>query len=179
MSDHVCLLTDRPCRCDLKAEAAKLRPCALSRKLGVLLRLIDSDKPGEADGGPIMFINEIKRDGIFRRIAALIETFEERKYTDSDAKAILATGIERGLARGRRECGGRVLSADFFDENGEPRWLEIVHYCEKNPNGVLLGPKERDMINEMPSKLQRWHAPTRAGGGFLLSIFWKCRGSFL
>lgn len=173
MTGHVCLLTDRSCNCDPAAATDKFRPCVLARRLGVFLRLGDLDKPGEAEGGPAMFIKEIRREGIpFSRVAALLETFEERKYSDTDAESIFA----RGLARGHRECGGRVLSGDFFDEDGSPRWQEIVKFCQNNPDFKSLKPNEQEFVDELPTKL-RYRMPTRPMGGFLLSIFWKLRGS--
>jgi hypothetical protein len=69
-----------------------------------------------------------------------------------------------------------MLSVDYFDDDGEPRWLEIANYCQNNPAKSTLKPNEQQFIDEMPVKLQ-WRNPTPPMGGFMLSIFWKLRRS--
>ena len=77
----------------------------------------------------------------------------------------------------RKENTGSVLSQQFFDAEGEPRWNEIVKFCNGNPARTSLKPNEQEFIDEMLVKL-RWRSPTRPMGGFLLSIFWKLGGTF-
>jgi hypothetical protein len=51
----------------------------------------------------------------------------EKKYTDEDAVAIFVRGVEKGRAESR----GRLLSASYFDEDGEPR--EIRRFVSNEP----------------------------------------------
>jgi hypothetical protein len=97
----------------------------------------------------------------------------EKKYTDADAHAIFMRGVEKGRAENRAAS----LSATYFDIDGEPRWDEMVKFCQQNPAFTSLEPNEQESIAELPLKL-RWRSPTRPVGGFLISIFWKLGGSF-
>jgi hypothetical protein len=112
----------------------------------------------------------------FHDIATVIENcngeIEELKYSDSDAEIIFARGVEKGRAESR----GRSLSTSYFDEDGEPRWAEIAKFCHEHPALRGLKPNEQEFIDELQTKL-RWRSPSRAMGGFALSIFWKLGGS--
>jgi hypothetical protein len=99
---------------------------------------------------------------------------KEKKYTDEDAAAIYARGIEKG----RDENRGVVLSADYFNADGEPRWAEIARFCHESPVFLTLKPNEQDVIENTPTRLARYGSLTRPTEGFLLSIFWKLGGSF-
>jgi len=109
-------------------------------------------------------------------IATVLENgngeIEQLKYSDSDAEAIFARGVDVGS----RLHTGRALSADFFDDDATPRWAEMVSFCHGCPAKAGLRPAEQEFIDDMSAKL-RWRTPSRAQGGFLLSIFWKLRGS--
>jgi hypothetical protein len=113
----------------------------------------------------------------FNDLATVIENWngeiEELKYSDSDLEAVFNKGVEKG----RSQNNGRKLSRDFFDDDGEPRWLEIARFCQNNPDLALLKPNEQQFIEEQVYWLQRRSAPRRPSGGFLLSIFWKLGGS--
>jgi hypothetical protein len=172
---YACALNNRACRCDPSAADQKFRPCALARRIGALVRLQGSPLENEAFGAAAGLRRLVAGEGLdFNDIATLIENcngaIETLKYSDGDAERIYARGIENG----REQCSGRSLSVDFFDDDGEPRWVEIAKFCQSNQTG--LNPKEQEFIDEMPSKL-RWRMPSAGQGGFLLSIFWKTRGS--
>jgi hypothetical protein len=170
-----CPLNRRPCDCDPNAAEQKHRPCKLAKSIGALIRLLGASIEGEAVGA----VHALRRllpgkDLNFHDIAVLIENCESRieslKYSDSDAQAI----YRRGLEVGREQGGGRLLSADYFDDDGEPRWVEIAKFCQAQQ--LRLNPKEQEFVDEMPGRL-RWRPPSQGQGGFLLSIFWKTRGS--
>ena len=170
-----CPLNNRACRCDASAADQKFRPCALARRIASLVRLQGSPLENEAFGataGLRRLLMAGKTD--FNDVATLIENcngqIETLKYSDADAEQI----YQRGIEKGRKQGGGRSLSVDFFDDDGKPRWAEIAKFCQSNQTG--LNPKEQEFVDEMPSKL-RWRKPSLQQGGFLLSIFWKTRGS--
>ena len=50
----------------------------------------------------------------------------------------------------------------------------MAKFCQSNQTS--LNPKEQEFVDEMPIKL-RWRMPSPGQSGFLLSIFWKLRGS--
>jgi hypothetical protein len=170
-----CPLNNRQCRSDPQAADKKFHPCMLAKRIGVLVRLLGSSFEGEAMGAATGLRRLLPAEGLaFSDIAVLIENCDGRvetlKYSEADAEAIFARGIETAAKRQPK----RVLSTDYFDDDGEPRWLEIANFCQSKQTS--LNPKEREFVDEMPVKL-RWRMPSVAQGGFLLSIFWKLRGT--
>jgi hypothetical protein len=113
----------------------------------------------------------------FNDIATTIENangeIEQFKYSDSDAEVIFA----RGVVEGRKQNAGPALSAQYFDADSEPRWAEMVKFCQSNPGMTSLNTNEQEMIDKWEHKLG-YRTPNRREGGFLLSIFWKLGGSF-
>jgi hypothetical protein len=99
----------------------------------------------------------------------------EKKYTDDDAAVIFARGVERGRAENARQSPAQLT---YLDENFEPRWQEIANFCRRDPGFNVLKANEQNFITEMPGKLAYYGRPTPPQAGFLLSIFWKMRGSF-
>jgi len=147
--------------------------CRLRRRFGQLLRLGDSPHWGEASNAFQALRRVLTEAGLsYADVAVIVESHqgpvEELRYSDSDAKAI----YERGREEGRKQAGGR-LSPDFFDDDCNPRWLEMANFCRAQPG---LNPKELDFLDDMPRHL-RWRPPSASQGGFLFSIFWKMRRS--
>jgi hypothetical protein len=150
----------------------------LARRIATLFRLLGSSYEGEVLGAVAAMKRLFAAEGLaFHDIATVIEScngeIEERKYSDRDAELIFARGVEKGRAESR----GRSLSANYFDDDGEPRWAEIAKFCHEHPALRSLKPNEQEFIDELQVKL-RWRSPSRAMGGFALSIFWKLGGSF-
>jgi hypothetical protein len=149
----------------------------IAKRIATLFRLLGSNFEGEVLNVVAAMERLLAAEGLaFHDIATVIENangeIEQLKYSDSDAEVIFNRGVEKG----RTESCARVLSTDYFDEDGEPRWLEMANYCQTNPAKTRLKPNEQEFIDEMPAKL-RWRAPSSNQGGFMLSIFWKLRGS--
>jgi hypothetical protein len=147
----------------------------ITKRIATLFCLLFSNFEGEALGALAAMKRLFAAEGRTPHdIAIVIENangeIEELKYSDSDAEAIFARGIEEG----RKQNAGHALSTQYFDADGEPRWAEIAKFCQSNE--ASLNPKEQEFVDEIPSKL-RWRMPSRGQGGFLLSIFWKLRGS--
>jgi hypothetical protein len=150
----------------------------VARRISKLFRRLSSDFEGEQLATLAALKRLLVSEGLsFSDVAMLIENGDpelaERKYTDGDAQQIFARGVEKGRAENR----GVGLSADYFDKDGEPRWAEMVKFCVANPALLSLKPNEQEFVEELQVKLQ-WRAPSRAMGGFLLSIFWKLGGAF-
>ena len=152
-----------------------------AKRIARLLCLFGSAFENEAINALLAMRRLVSAEGLnFTDIATLIENhegeIEAKKYSDADAEVIFRRGLEKGIEKTRKECGGRILSTDYFDDDGEPRWLEIARYCENNPAKNALKPNEQQFIDEMPVKL-RYRDPTPPTGGYLLSMFWKLRRS--
>jgi hypothetical protein len=165
----------------LEAAMSALDRDIAKRISAVLKRMLSSDFDGEVFASVQALRQVLVRAGLScHDLGVAIENYgeagvseiEQRKYTDADAEAI----FQRGIEKGRKEYSGRILSVDFFDDDGEPRWLEIAVFCQNDPGKPALKPNEQQFIDEMPAKL-RWRSPTAPMGGFLLSIFWKLRRS--
>lgn len=149
----------------------------IARRIATLFRLLGSDFDGEVLGAVAAMKRLFAAEGLsFNDIATVIGNgngeIEERKYSDSDVEIIFARGVEKGRAESR----GRSLSTSYFDDDGEPRWAEIAKFCHEHPALRSLKPNEQEFIDELQAKL-RWRSPSRAMGGFALSIFWKLGGS--
>jgi hypothetical protein len=176
----VCPFNGRACKCDASApKDSKFYPCMLAKRLGTQIRLLGSNFENEALNSARALRRVLPDEGLtFGDLAVLIENCDGRlevlRYSEVEAKAI----FERGVERGKAQTNGSSFSGQYFDGFGEPRWEEIVKFCHANPAFGRLKPNEQDLINEMPSRLARWGAPTRPSGGFLLSIFWKLGGEF-
>jgi hypothetical protein len=107
-------------------------------------------------------------------IAILIENcngeIEQLKYSDADAAAIYARGVEKG----RTERPAQEAT-EFFDEDGTPRWYEIATYCREN-QGHSLSNWEKNFADDMPAKIASYGRPTSAQARHLLRIFIKLGG---
>jgi hypothetical protein len=97
---------------------------------------------------------------------------EQRKHTDAEAEKYFNRGVEKG----RKEYSGRALSVDYFDDDGEPRCMEITRYCLNHPGKARLKPTKQEFIDTFEAKT-RWRGPTAPMIGFLLMIFWELRES--
>ena len=149
-----------------------------AKRIGKLVRMFGSTFENERNVALSKLVTVLDEEGLtWNEIATLIENgngeIEQLKYSDSDLETIFTKGVEKG----RKENTGSVLSQQFFDAEGEPRWNEIVKFCNGNPARTSLNPKEQEFIDEMPARLH-WRSPSRPQGGFLLSIFWKLGGTF-
>jgi hypothetical protein len=175
----VCPLNKRSCQCDPNApKDSKFYPCMLAKRVGTCVRLFGSNFEDEALSSTRALRRVLPEHGLnFGDLAVLIENCDGRldalRYSEAEAEQIFKRGVERGQA----QASGNSFSDQYFDDDGEPRWLEMVKYCQSNPAKTSLKPNEQEFIDELPAKL-RWRTPTRPMGGFLLSIFWKLRGSF-
>jgi hypothetical protein len=175
----VCPLNKRSCQCDPSApKDSKFYPCRLAKRLGTMIRLLGSNFEDEALNTARAMRRFLPERGLnFSDLALLIENCDGRLealcYSEAEAKAI----FERGIERGKTQANGRCFSDRYFDDDGEPRWLEMAKYCQSNPAKTSLKSNEQEFIDELSAKL-RWRTPTRPMSGFLLSIFWKLRGSF-
>ena len=148
-----------------------------AKRIGKLVRMFGSSFENERHVALSKLQTTLDEEGLtFNDIAVVIENgggeIEQLKYSDSDLVTIFTKGVEKS----RKENTGHALSK--FDDDGEPRWNEIVKFCENSPGRSNLKPSEQDFIDELPGRLQRWSKPTRSQGGFLLSIFWKLGGTF-
>jgi len=152
-----------------------------AKRIARLLCLFGSSFENEAISALLAMRRLVVAEGLnFTDIATLIENhegeIEAKKYSDADAEVIFRRGLEKGIEKTRRECGGRILSADYFDDDGEPRWLEITRYCRNHPSKNLLKPVKQELVDTLEAK-SHWRGPSPPTIGFLLSVFWELRRS--
>jgi hypothetical protein len=174
--DHVCLLNNRVCRCDPEAADEEARPCVLARDIGKFIRLMASDYEGEAIAALMALRRAQRREGFsFNVIANLIESFEERKYSDNDVEIIFA----RGEAKGRREeVSKQQAPPEFYDADGSPRWYEIAAFCNQNKD-QLRSDWERDFVSdEFVANIIKFGKPTEKQMPYLVGIFVKLGGVY-
>ena len=111
----------------------------VAKRIASLFRMLNSNFEGEVLNAATAMKRLFAAEGLtFHDIATVIEScngeIEERKYSDEDARII----YERGVETGRKQCGGRTLSPDYFDENGEPHWTEIAKFCQNNQARLMF-----------------------------------------
>ena len=177
MTGHVCPLNNRACRCDPGAKEKKFHPCMLANRIGTLIRLLGSNFEGEAIGAATGLRRLLPAEGLsFSDIATVIEgcngEIEERKYSDSDAEVIFARGVEKGRAEEARKKE-LLVPADYYDEDGHPRWNAIAVFCQKN--NQRLRPAEQEFVDDMAGNTM-WREPSEKQAKWLLSIFIKLGG---
>jgi hypothetical protein len=184
MTGYTCPLNQRACRCDPQATDKKFHPCALTRRVSKIFRLMGSDLEGEANAAAHKLVNLIRTEGVnCNDLGTLIENcdgrIEERKYSDADAEVIYSKGVEQGIEKGRAE-EARKQSAppEFYDIDGLPRWYEIAVYCQQNSTR-LRNAWEREFINDIPGKIITYGCPTEKQRKHLLGIFLKLGGTYV
>lgn len=178
MTDHVCPLNSRACRCDPNAKDNKFRPCALAKRIGKLIRLFGSNFEGEAIGAATGLRRLLQSEGLaFNDLATLIENcdgqIEERKYSDTDAEIIFTRGVEKGRSEEARK---KDLPPDFYDSDGHPRWNEIALFCQQR-SAQLRSEWEREFISDMAGKTL-WREPSEKQAKHLLAIFIRLGGKY-
>jgi hypothetical protein len=179
MTDRICPLNNRTCRCDPNATDNKFHPCALAKRIGKLIRLLGSNFEGEAIGAASGLRRLAQSEGLaFNDLATLIENcdgqIEEKKYSDADAEVIFARGAEKGRAEEARK---REAPPEFYDADGQPRWYEIAMYCQQNRT-QLRDEWERNFANDIPSRIIKYGRPTERMIPHLLAIFVKLGGHY-
>jgi hypothetical protein len=175
MTDRVCLLNNRACRCDPDAADEKSRPCMLARRIGKLIRLLASNVESEAIGAATALRRVQQTEGFsFNVLANLIESFDERKYSNGDAEIIFMRGEKKGR---RQDVGKQQAPPEFYDADGHPRWLEIASFCQQN-SARLRDEWERNFANGIVSKIIRYGGPTEKQSRCLLAIFVKLGGRY-
>jgi len=144
-----------------------------AKKIAKLIRLLSSDFEGEILNVVARIKQVLAAGGMsFHDIATVIENcdgeVEERKWSDSDAKAIYERGKEKGVGE-RQEDG-----LEFYDADAQPRWYEIAVFNQRNVDR-LLGSWEKDFSNDMPSRML-WNTPSHKQAQQMLRIFVKLGG---
>jgi hypothetical protein len=133
---------------------------------------------GEVDNALTMMKHTLQTEGLsFNDIATVIEScngeIEEKKYSDADAEAIFAKGMEKGR---KEEASKRDLPPAFYDADGSPRWNEIALFCQKHEKR-LRDEWERTFINDMAGKTLL-REPTEKQAKHLLAIFIRLGGYY-
>jgi hypothetical protein len=176
MTDYACPINNRACRCDPNAANKKFRPCVLAKRIASLVRLMSSNIPGEADGAAGGLKRLLQSEGLFNDLAVLIENangaIEELKYSDTEVEVIYQKGVEKGRVEGAKT---QTAPPEFFDEFGEPRWLEIAMFCQQN-SARLRSQWEQGFANDIPGSVAKYGHPTERQIPHLLAIFVKLGG---
>jgi len=146
-------------------------------RIADLFRLLESDFEGEVLGAVAAMKRLFQSEGLsFAEIATVIANhkgeIEEKKYSDGDAEIIFKKGMEKGKEEAQRN-NPSMLSGEFYDEFGEPKWIEIALWCAQH--GARLRPNEQQFIDDMCGRVQ-WRVPSEKQGKWLLSIFLKLGG---
>jgi hypothetical protein len=170
---HVCLLNDQPCGCDPKADPnAKEYPCARARQLGKVLRLMASDKPGEAQNAAGAFMRMCqsqKLGSLFNDLAEQIEIHGVRGrplYSEKDITAV----TEHAHEQARAEVGDS--GSQYFDSDGEPIWLSIASLVQQHCSDSRLSDWQKGFADGIFDKVSRW-GPSPKQMKHLLIIFMK------
>jgi hypothetical protein len=145
----------------------------VAKRIATMFRLLNSIFDGEVLGAVAAMKRLFAAEGLsFHDVATVIEScngeIEERKYSDTDAKAI----FERGVEKGRTEQQDNDL--EFFDINGNPRWYEIAVFCQRNVER-LRSAWEKEFANDIAGKVLG-SPPSPKQARCILKIFVKLGG---
>ena len=140
----------------------------ITGKLGKLVRLLGSDRPGEV----IAAVAAIKRtlESASLDIHALADGIEEcngKKFTEADAIEIYQRGVEDGH-RAAEQNG-----ALNFSTVGEPSWNEIARECAAH--AARLQPRECSFVDDMVRLTVHGGEPTEKQAKWLRSIWARVR----
>jgi len=121
----------------------------VAKRIASLFRMLNSNFEGEVLGAVTAMKRLFAAEGLtFHDIATVIENcngeIEERKYSDSDAEIIFVRGVEKGRAEQARKRE-QIVPADYYDEDGHPRWNAIAMFCQNYPR---LRPSEQEFIDK-------------------------------
>jgi hypothetical protein len=174
--DRICLLNNRKCRCDPDAADTKLHPCALARRIGKFIRLMGSDKEGEVIGAATALRRVQQTEGFsFHVLANLIESLEERKYSESEAEVIFMRGEEKGR---REEAGKQQAPPEFYTVDGQPRWYEIAVFCKENKDRLRSEWERNFVSDDFVANIIKFGRPTEKQAPYLVGIFVKLGGHY-
>jgi hypothetical protein len=159
----------------------------LAEHIADLFRLLGSNHDGEVLNAVAAMKRVFERERLsFADIATVItnhraeieEGIEELKYSETDFDMMHARAVERGMEKGRKEEAAKwEAPPEFFDAFGEPRWLEIATFCQRNSDR-LRNQWEIEFANSVPEKIVRYGAPTEKMEPHLLGIFIKLGGRY-
>jgi hypothetical protein len=150
-----------------------------ARRVAKLIRLMSSEHDGEWGNAVRKLKLVLGGEGLtFNDLATVIENcdgaIEERKYSDADAEIIFARGVEKGRVEGAQK---QTAPPEFYDADGRPRWYEIAAFCQQNRQR-LRDEWQRNFVDDMPSKILKFGAPTEKQSRHLLAIFVKLGGPY-
>jgi hypothetical protein len=175
MTERICLLNNRACSCDPEADE-KSRPCALARRISKLIRLMASNSDGEAIAAATALRRVQQTEGFsFDVLGNLIESFEDRKYTDSDIEIVFMRGEEKGR---REEADKQQAPPEFYDEGGRPRWYEIAEFCKQNRDRLRSDWERNFVSDEFVANIIKFGKPTERQVPYLMAIFVKLGGYY-
>jgi hypothetical protein len=176
MTERVCLLNNRVCCCDPEATDEEARPCALSRRIGKLVRRMGSNFEGEVIAAATALRRVQEAEGFtFNVLANVIESIEERKYSDKDAKIIFMRGEEKGR---REESDKQQAPPEFYDVDGSPRWYEIAVFCKDNKDRLRSEWERNFVTDDFIGGIIKFGKPTERQVPYLMGIFVKLGGYF-
>jgi hypothetical protein len=146
-----------------------------TRRIGKLMRMLSSSFEGEVHNALRKLKELLEAEGLtFSDIATAVENhqgeFEERKYSDADAEAIFARGVEKGRAEQTRKP---PLASDFYDEDRHPRWTAMAMFCLERRE--RMRPNELQFVEDMAAYTLSYE-PSEKQGKWLLAIFIKLGG---
>jgi hypothetical protein len=146
-------------------------PDTITSRLGILIRLLGSDKNGETIAAVRAIKRTLETAGTdFHSLAERVEKPNGRGLTEAEMKKLFDAGYEAGVRAAETKHAG---ASNFLSVDGMPAWHQIARYCQQHSH--RLRDKEPEFVNDMAARTV-WHQPTERQEKWLKSIFFRLGG---
>jgi hypothetical protein len=142
----------------------------VASKVASLLRLLASANDGECLGAARGIGRLLKSAGLdFHALAQRIE--QPVEFSKTEMQKLYAAGYECGFAEGMRTAElAHFGNGDFRNVDGEPEWLEISRWCQRQSSKLSL--REQQFVNDVTARCV-WREPRPKQEKWLRSIFFR------
>jgi hypothetical protein len=142
---------------------------ATADKLGKLLRLLASDRDGEALAAARSIVRVLHSDGLdIHALADVLTRPNDKQFSAEQAAEIYRQGCEDG-----RRVAEAAQPNGFHDINPEPSWHAVACECQMKPD--KLKAHERDFVDDMVRWTVNSGEPTAKQAKWLRSIYVRVR----
>jgi hypothetical protein len=145
-------------------------------KLCGCIRLLSSDKDGEADGAMRAIGRMLRPDGISHLVADRLESpgglsDADKQKIRSEIENARATGYAEGVAAAEARQHG---TGAFRNTDGTIEWSEVALFVQREKH--RLPAKHHEFVDDMASRTVYGREPTPNQHRYLHSLFYKLGG---
>ena len=149
---------------------------AREEKIASVLRLLDSDKPGEI----VASVYALKRlllaigtdfDGLARGFEKILSSNGNGAITQAEMNKAISDAYAAGVQDAENKFHG---ASDFHSTDGKPAWEAVALFLQRNKH--RLDPKHHDFIDKVAAQTVWGREPTEKMHKYLHSLFFRLGG---